>query len=92
MSDGTPAAASAEAFVERSVRELVERIAPGSGALTVGVEQDLRRELDLDSMDMLELAVALQRRFGVAVPPSDHGAIATLARCVALVTRARPTG
>jgi acyl carrier protein len=49
-----------------------------------------RDQLDMDSIDVLNFVVALDERFGVAVPESDYPKIATLDSCVAYLEAALP--
>jgi acyl carrier protein len=76
--------------VEARVRRLLEKLAPGAGATTVACGADLRWELDLDSMDMLELSIALGREFGVVVTGGEQGKLATIDGCLAHVATRGP--
>jgi acyl carrier protein len=44
--------------------------------------QDLRKALDIDSMDFLNLVAALDRRLNVAVPETDYPELFTLDKAV----------
>ncbi|HTQ23668.1 MAG TPA: phosphopantetheine-binding protein [Candidatus Binataceae bacterium] len=43
---------------------------------------DLREQIDLDSMDMLNLMIAIHETTGVDIPESDYPQLATLGGCV----------
>jgi acyl carrier protein len=43
---------------------------------------DLREQIDLDSMDMLNLMIAIHETTGVDIPESDYPQLATLNGCV----------
>ena len=58
------------------LRELV-RVAPDIDPGTVREDDHLQDDLGLDSMDILNLVVALHARFGVNIPETDYPAIAT---------------
>ena len=75
---------------EARVRRILERIAPGAGAAEVNRDADLRWALDLDSMDVLELCVALRHEFGVEVPESDQAKVRTIASCIEYLSRRAP--
>jgi len=45
--------------------------------------QPLRVQVDLDSMDWLNVLVGLHQRFGVDIPESDYGRLDTLDAIVA---------
>lgn len=59
------------------VEELGE-IAPEADAASVADDADLREALDLDSMDIFNLVVALSRRLGIDIPDADAGRLVTL--------------
>lgn len=54
-------------------------LAPEAELAALDREADLRDAIDLDSMDMLNLAIALHRRLGVEIPERDVGRLTTLA-------------
>ena len=60
------------AFVEE-----LTRIAPDIDAATVGDNDHIQDDLELDSMDVLNLVAALHERFGVNIPEADYEAIST---------------
>ena len=55
------------------------RIAPEADLADVDPSADLREALDLDSMDVLNLFIALDRRLHIAIPEADYPKVATLA-------------
>lgn len=69
------------AFIE----ELVA-IAPDIDPATLGENNHLQDDLELDSMDVLNLVTALHRRLNVDIPETDYPQIATLARAVSYLT------
>jgi acyl carrier protein len=42
----------------------------------------LREQIDLDSMDFLDIVMELRKLYGVHVPEEDYKELATLASCV----------
>ena len=62
-----------QAFLE----ELVN-VAPDIVPATVSEDDHIQEDLDLDSMDVLNLVTALHTRFGVDIPEKDYDNIATL--------------
>lgn len=60
------------AFIEELVR-----VAPDIDPATVGDDDHIQEDLELDSMDVLNLVTALHERFGVDIPESDYPKIAT---------------
>jgi acyl carrier protein len=63
-------------------------IAPEADPTELRPDVSFREQLDLDSMDLLNLAVALHRRLGVEIPESDYPRLATLDGCVAYLSAA----
>jgi acyl carrier protein len=66
-----------------TVRRALADIAPDVDADTMDPAADLRDEAGLDSMDILNFAVALHELTGIDIPERDYPAIATLGGCVA---------
>lgn len=75
---------------ESDVRSLVlrtlEEVAPevDANALEPGV--DFREELDLDSMDILNLVIGLHEATGIDIPERDYPQLVTLDACVAYLS------
>jgi acyl carrier protein len=59
------------------LEELV-RVAPDIDPDTVGDDDHLQEDLELDSMDVLNFVTALHERFGIDVPEADYPQIATI--------------
>ena len=57
--------------------EELTRIAPDIDAATVGDDDHIQDDLELDSMDVLNLVSALHARFALSIPESDYEHIAT---------------
>jgi acyl carrier protein len=73
--------------------EELGRIAPETDASGLDPDADLREELDIDSMDFLNLVAALADRLRIDVPEIDYPQLATLSRAVEYLTqRLRVTG
>ena len=74
-----------------SLRDLVLRVlgevAPEADAAAVAGDLDLREELELDSMDILNLAIGLYQATGVEVPERDYAQIVTIDGCVDYLVR-----
>ncbi len=54
------------------------RIAPEISLDEVDADGDLRDEFDIDSMDFLNLVIALHQRLGVDIPESDYAQLVSL--------------
>lgn len=67
--------------------EEIGNIAPEADTARVGDDADLRKALDLDSMDIFNLVVALSKRLGVDIPDADAGRLVTLRGAVDYLAR-----
>jgi acyl carrier protein len=70
----------------------IESVAPEADAASLDPAEPLRDQLDIDSMDFLNLLTAVRDRTGVEVPEADGAKLATLDGAVAyLAARLRAT-
>lgn len=58
--------------------EEIGNIAPECDFARIEDGDDLREALDLDSMDIFNLVVALSKRLGIDIPDADAGRLVTL--------------
>lgn len=65
------------------VLEELSNIAPEADPATIDPAADLRDELDLDSVNVLNLVIALHERLGVDIPDADANKLLTLDGAVA---------
>ncbi len=61
-----------------AIVEEIGNIAPEADAATLGDDDDLREALDLDSMDIFNVVIALSQRLGIDIPDADVGRLVTL--------------
>ncbi len=59
----------------------------GLDATKVVPEAELLRDLDLDSLDTMELTLGLEERFGVEIPDQELEGLVTVADAVNLIER-----
>lgn len=64
----------------------------GLDAAKVVPEADLLRDLDLDSLDTMELTLGLEERFGIEIPDQELEGLTTVADAVGLVERKMSVG
>ena len=76
-----------EIEIRQAIAEVIAGIAPEADLSTVGDDEDLRDALDLDSMDFLNVLIALHERTGVTIPEADSGKLRTLRGIVAYLRR-----
>ena len=68
------------------VVDVIGRIAPEADLDDVDAGEDLRDEIDLDSLDFLGLIEGIKERTGVDVPEADYPQVRSLDGVVAYVT------
>jgi len=64
--------------IEAAVIEELGNIAPDIDAAAADRNADLREEFDIDSMDFLNLIIALHERLGVDIPEVDYPKLASI--------------
>ena len=64
------------------------RVAPDLDADSIGDDDHIQDDLELDSMDVLNLVAALHERLGVDIPEKDYPEIATPGRAVGYLSKA----
>ena len=65
-----------------TVLTVLGQVAPEADLGSVDPAEDLREQLDLDSMDILNLAIGLFQATGVEVPERDYPRLVTVDGCV----------
>jgi len=68
--------------IRRGVLQTLCSIAPEVQADALLDAEPLRDQVDLDSMDWLNVLQGLHRRFGVDIPEADYARLSTLQRIV----------
>ncbi len=78
--------------IRQAVQATIEAIAPEAEFARLRPDAPLREQVDLDSMDWLNVVAALHERLDVDIPESDYVRLATLDSMVAYLAsrRARP--
>jgi acyl carrier protein len=69
--------------IRATVLRVLGDIAPEADLSAVRGDVPLRDQLDLDSMDLLNVAVGVHATLGVEIPEADYQKVATLDGCVA---------
>lgn len=77
-----------ETTIRATVLRVLGEVAPEVELGTVDPTEDLRDQLDLDSMDILNLAIGLFQATGVEVPERDYARIVTVDGCVTYLAAA----
>ncbi|MCD6390060.1 MAG: acyl carrier protein [Desulfobulbaceae bacterium] len=64
------------------VIEIIQDIDEDSDMDNLQADQPLRDQLDLDSMDFLDIVMELRKRYKLQIPEADYPELATLDSCV----------
>ena len=71
---------------KKVVLDIIADIAPDEDLSTVKSEVRLRDQLQLDSMDFLDIVMELRKRHGIEVPEADYQQLASLDSCADYLT------
>ena len=66
-----------------ALTEELHHIAPDVDLAAIDRDGDLREQLDIDSMDFLNLITSLHKRYGIPIPQSDYARLASFADAIA---------
>ena len=72
--------------VRQIVLDIISDIAPDEDVTVIDDSKSLREQLDLDSMDFLDIVMELRKRHKVEVPQEDYPKLATLESCVSYLS------
>ncbi len=64
-----------------AVKDIITTIAPDEELDGLNAEERLRDQIELDSMDFLDIVMELRKRYGVQVPEEDYKELASLNSC-----------
>jgi acyl carrier protein len=82
----------AEATLRETVLNVLSEVAPEIDTSDVDPTEDVREQFDLDSMDVLNLAIGLFQATGVEVPERDYPRIVTVDGCIRYLHERGATG
>ena len=66
------------AEIQRAILDILSDIAPDEDLSQLKPDVPFRDQLDIDSMDFLDIIMELRKRYGVEVPEADYQKLATL--------------
>jgi acyl carrier protein len=67
-----------EAEIRDTVLRVLADVAPEADPARIAPDVSLRDQLDLDSMDVLNIMIGLHGALGVDIPETDYSKLATL--------------
>ena len=65
-----------------AIKDIITIVNPDEDVTNVDPSERLRDQLDLDSMDFLDIVMELRKHYGVQVPEEDYKELATIDGCV----------
>ncbi|QPJ64784.1 MAG: acyl carrier protein [Candidatus Nitrohelix vancouverensis] len=68
--------------VRQAIMDILSEIAPDEDINSINDDGKLRDQIDLDSMDFLDIVMELRKRFNIEVPEKDYEFLATMSSCV----------
>jgi acyl carrier protein len=71
---------------KKVVLDIISEIAPDEDLSAVKPDVRLRDQLDLDSMDFLDIVMELRKKYGINVPEADYMKLASLDSCAEYLT------
>lgn len=72
--------------IKKVVLDIISEIAPDEDLSNVQPDIRLREQLDLDSMDFLDIVMELRKKHGIEVPEEDYQKLASLNSCAEYLT------
>ena len=75
-----------EEKVKQIVIDIINEIAPDENTSNLKSEVNLRDQMDLDSMDFLDIVMELRKQHGIEVPEEDYPKLASLDSCADYLT------
>jgi acyl carrier protein len=69
--------------IKDAVREILEEIAPDADLSNLKEDVSFRDQLELDSMDFLDIVMSLRKKYRVQIPEEDYPQLASMASTVA---------
>ncbi len=72
--------------IKKVVLDIISEIAPDEDLSNVQPGVRLREQLDLDSMDFLDIVMELRKKHGIEVPEEDYQQLASLDSCADYLT------
>jgi acyl carrier protein len=72
--------------IRQVVLEILERIAPDEDLSNLDDSQPFREQMELDSMDFLDIVMELRKQYRVQIPEEDYQNLVTMDSTVSYLT------
>lgn len=70
-----------------TVIAVIQSVAPELDAAELTADARLQEDLDLDSMDFLDVVTGLSERTGIEIPERDYTRLSTVGDCIAYLAQ-----
>ena len=64
--------------IRETILEIIAQIVPDEDLINLKGDVPIREQVELDSMDFLDIIMELRKRYGIEVPEDDYTQLATL--------------
>jgi acyl carrier protein len=68
--------------IERAILDILSDIAPDEDLSQLKPEVPFREQLDIDSMDFLDIVMELRKRYRIRIPEQDYPALSSMASTI----------
>ncbi len=68
--------------IKNAVLDIIQDIDDEADLENLKPDEALRDQLDLDSMDFLDIVMELRKRYKIQIPEADYPELATLDSCI----------
>ena len=72
-----------EVEIRRAVRDALSSVAPEADFDAIDPAKDLRDQIDIDSVDFLNIVIGLHKELHIEIPDADMPKLTTLKGCIA---------
>jgi len=68
--------------IQKAIIDIIREIVPDEDLSGIDAEKPLRDQIDLDSMDFLDIVMELRKRYSVEVPEQDYQELESMSSTV----------
>ena len=68
--------------VRQAIIDILGDIAPDEDVSSIKDDVTLREQMDLDSMDFLDIVMEIRKRFNIEVPENDYEKLVSMSSCI----------
>ena len=72
--------------IRRVILNILERIAPDEDLSNLEDSKPFREQMELDSMDFLDIVMELRKQYRIQIPEADYPQLATMDSTVSYLT------